>query len=258
MNKRMTLFITACLLLVAVSACGPTSDRYSAVSQHSGKCLSLNINGGYYDGDPIEQWDCAHYHMALEKEWLFVPLPGAASNYQIKSIHSGKCLEVKVSATSGKNNGDIVQQSKCTGADNQKWNVVTASPGNTTFTSLYSGKCLQVRLGSTGGAQDGDTIEQWDCSAGAKNQIWKLTIASPAPPNPPLDTGTGELCNACNPANPQCKPGALCIVMPSGQSICGQSCSATVACPQGYACQKMVRGAQTYFQCVPNGNSCPL
>jgi len=240
---------------VILTGCA-THDRYSAVSAHSGKCLSLTVPGGYYDGDPVEQWDCSHYHMGLQKEWLFVPLQGM-SKYQVKSIKSGKCLEVKLSTKSGKNNGDIAQQSKCTGANNQAWNVVTTSTG-TTFKSLYSGKCLQVRLGSTGGKQDGDIIEQWDCATSAKNQIWKLQAASTPPPNPPMDKGIGELCNVCNPQKPQCKPGALCIVMPSGQSICGQNCSLISGCPSGYTCTKIVKLGKTYFQCVPNNYSCPL
>lgn len=233
-----------------------THTKYSAVSSHSGKCLSLIVAGGYYDGDPIEQWNCAHIHMDLQKEWLFVPLQGM-SNYQVKSIKSGKCLEVKISTISGKNNGDIAQQSKCTGTSNQAWNVVTTSTG-TTFKSLYSGKCLQVRLGSTGGMQDGDAIEQWDCATGAKNQLWKLQAASTTPPNPPLDTAAGELCTVCNPQKPNCKPGALCMVMPSGQSICGQNCSPATGCPSGYTCTAIIKLSQSYHQCVPNDNNCPL
>lgn len=144
-----------------------------------------------------------------QKEWLYVPLQGSVSDYQIKSIKSGKCLE--------------------------------------------------VRLGSTGGMQDGDIIEQWDCSASAKNQIWKLQKASTPPPNPPLDTGTGELCNVCNPQKPECKPGAKCIYMISGQTICGQICSpATGGCPSGYKCTQLSGSGQTGFQCVPDEYSCPL
>ena len=42
---------------VILTGCA-THDRYSAVSAHSGKCLSLTVPGEYYDGDPVEQWDC--------------------------------------------------------------------------------------------------------------------------------------------------------------------------------------------------------
>ena len=254
MKWCMTLAVVVGISVI-LAGCA-THDRFSAVSAHSGKCLSLIVPGGYNDGDPVEQWDCSHFHMDLQKEWLFVPLQGV-SNYQVKSIKSGKCLEVKLSMTSGKNIGDIVQQSKCTGASNQAWNVVTTSKG-IAFKSLYSGKCLQVRLGSTGGLQDGDIIEQWNCAISTKNQIWKLQAASTPPPNPPLDTGIGELCNVCNPLKPNCKPGALCIVMPSGQSICGQNCSPTMGCPSGYACTAIKNLGKTYYQCIPNNNNCPL
>jgi Ricin-type beta-trefoil lectin domain-like len=259
MKDRITCFVVVIVFLAAGSGCIGASDRHYAVSQHSGKCLGLPPAGGYFDGDPVQQWDCAQIHLGLQKEWLFVPLEAASSKYKVVSIQSGKCLEVSTSPTGGKNNGDIVQQSKCTGADNQKWDIGNTSAG-TTFTSLYSGKCMQVRLGSTGGTNDGDAIEQWDCSAGAKNQVWKLLTTSPLPPNPPLDTGKGELCNLCNPAigSSDCKPGARCILLPSGQSICGQNCSGGAGCPTGYTCAKIGSSGSTYYQCVPNNNSCPL
>jgi len=250
-----SLGLTALLVAVAIAAGCASSDRYSAVSAHSGKCLSLALAGGYYDGDPVEQWNCTHYHMGLGKEWLFVPLK-VTSNYQVKSIKSGKCLEVALT-TGGKKNGDVAQQSKCTGANNQVWNVVTTSAG-ATFKSVLSGKCLQVRPGSTGGMKDGDAIEQWTCSAGAKNQRWNLTAADPPPPNPPLDTAPGGLCNVCNPGKPNCKPGALCIVLTSGQSVCGQSCSSAKPCPSGYLCTAIVKKGQKHYQCVPKDYSCPL
>lgn len=254
--KRYMMLASVVGISAILAGCS-TKDRFSAVSVHSGKCLSLKIAGGYYDGDPIEQWNCSHTHMYLQKEWLFVPLPGGVSNYQVKSIHSGKCLEVKLSSTSGKNNGDIIQQSKCTGANNQAWNIVTTSAG-TTFKSLYSGKCLQVRLGSTNGLKDGDIIEQWTCTGGTKKQIWKLQAATANTPNPPLDTGTGELCNLCSPYKPNCKSGALCITMLSGQSICGKHCSPSKGCPSGYLCTQIKKLGNTYYQCIPNNYSCPL
>ncbi len=261
MKQCLILFILIGIFLL--SGCArmhhDQSYQYSIVSQNSGKCLSLDPAGGYYDGDPAQQWDCAHYHMGLQKAWLFVPNGPYA--YQILSIHSGKCLEVKLSPMGGKNNGDVLQQSKCTGADNQNWIVVNEILGlPTAIRSVHSGKCAEVNLGSTGGKQDGDPIDQWDCVAGdsqpPSNQLWRLNPITA--PNPPLDTGKGELCNVCNPGNPECKPGALCIVMLSGQSICGQSCSTAVGCPTGYTCTKMMKLGQTYFQCVPDGNGCPF
>jgi len=252
MKQFLPLFVLVAAFLV--SGCNGGPYHYSVTSENSGKCLSLNLSGGYYDGDPAEQWDCSHYHMGLQKSWLFEPI-GQLNTYRIVSIYSGKSLEVKTTPMGGKDNGDIAQQAKYTGGDNQKWTVITDSGGTSTITSLDSGKCLEVKLGSTAGKQDGDPIEQWDCTAGAMNQIWRLKKVTA--PNPPLDTGKGELCNVCNPAKPECKPGALCLVMPSGQSVCGQSCSAAVSCPAGYACTKITKLGQTSFQCVPTGDGCP-
>ncbi|HUL12438.1 MAG TPA: RICIN domain-containing protein [Methylococcaceae bacterium] len=237
-----------------VTGCGGGDYKYTIVSQHSAKCVGLPVGGGYFAGDPVEQWDCSHYHMGLQGSWLIEPV-GPPNTYQVVSIHSGMCLEVNASLGGGKNNGDPLRQTECTGADNQKWLVVTDSAGISTFESVHSGKCMEVRLGTTGGKQDGDVIEQWDCLAGAKHQTWKL--GEIAAPNPPLDAGKGGLCNVCNPANTNCNAGAMCLVLTSGQTVCGQSCSTAVGCPKGYTCTQMTQLGKTYFQCVPDGNSCP-
>lgn len=205
-------------LILILSACKPPGQSNIIKSELSGKCLSLQLSGGYYDGDPVEQWDCSHIHMGLQGSWL-LEYDGQTSAYQITSIHSGKCLEVNLAA-GGKNNGDIVQQAKCTGGNHQRWIFTSGTGGTATITSLHSGKCLQVRLGTTGGMGDGDPIEQWDCIGGAKNQ--------------------------------------QCIYLTSKQSVCGQSCSKTIVCPSGYTCTPITQSGQTIYQCVPNNNECPL
>ena len=43
-------------------------------------------------------------------------------NYQIKAVHSGKCLDV---AAASHENGGNVQQWNCDGVPNQKWVVST-------------------------------------------------------------------------------------------------------------------------------------
>lgn len=226
---------------------------FSIISANSGKCVSLEPAGGYYDGDPVQQWDCSHYHTGLQSAWEFAAVPQQSDTYQLISIHSGKCMEVNP-ANGGKNNGDAVQQAKCTGGNNQKWTLVGGAGGIHTITSMNSGKCLEVKMGPTGGMQDGDPLQQWDCNGG-KNQTWSRQGISA--PRPPLDTGTGQLCNVCNPAKPDCAGGAKCIVLPSSQSVCGQSCGTSSACPEGYTCSKIAQLGQTVFQCVPADNECP-
>ena len=247
--KKLGILFTVVLVLIT-SGCMVISKR-SLISSHSSKCLSLDVFGGYYDGDPAQQWDCNHYHMGLQASWELFPV-GQSDTYRVRSFHSGKCLEVDLSS-GGKNNGDIVRQAKCTGADNQHW-VIMLGQQSTTIKSVYSGKCAEVKLGTTNGMQDGDAIQQSDCT-GADNQSWMPQ--SITAPTPPLDTGQGQLCNVCNPANPVCKTGALCLVMTSGQTICGQSCSTVIGCPSGYMCTPMTQLGKTVFQCVPDNNQCP-
>ncbi len=255
MSMKRCLLILFLIAGLTVSGCKikPQGYPYKIISDLSGKCLSLPLPGGYYEGDPVEQWDCTHYHMGLQGSWL-LEYDDQTNTYQVISIHSGKCIEVNLAA-GGKNNGDFVQQAKCNGGDHQKWIFTSGAGGTSTIASLHSGKCLQVRSGTTGGMADGDPIEQWDCIGGALAQQWRMNNINA--PNPPLDTAKGELCNVCDPGKPECAPAAKCIGLSAGQYVCGQSCSKTTGCPAGYACTPITQLGQTIYQCVPNNNECP-
>lgn len=258
--RRPTVILALLGVLLLASGCpspGPTPtpsvgyllQSYTIVSEHSGKCLSLELPGGFYEKDPAQQWACNHYHMGLQGKWLLDPT-GQIDHYRLVSTFSGKCLEA------GSSDGSAVVQAKCTTAANQEWIFKFASAAAYTIASASSGKCMQVKPGTTGGKSDGDAIEVWSCSAGSKNQMWSRTEADA--PNPPLDTGTGELCNVCNPQMPECKTGAMCMVMTTGQYLCGQSCSGASPCPSGYTCkQYKTSSGSTVSQCVPTGDECP-
>jgi hypothetical protein len=65
----------------------------------------------------------------------------------------------------------------------------------------------------------------------------------------------GKLCDFCNPLKPECTNGK-CVVTNSNETYCGQSCSSSNNCPQGYMCMSMkVKGGST-MQCVPTDYSC--
>jgi len=132
--------------------------------------------------------------------------PNATYQINIIALISGKCLEVN-QVSGGKN---IIQQSRCTGGDNQAWVIPGPLPTTVTKTTIqspFSKKCLAV---SGSQAQDGDVIDQKNCG-NIGNQIWVLNpIGGPTPPH---DSGKGQLCDSCNPAAPTCQANAKCIIL---------------------------------------------
>lgn len=226
----------------------PLNDSYTITSKHSSKCLSLIIPGGFYENNPVQQWDCSHIHMGLQKSWL-IEWDNQNKSFRLVSIFSGKCMEVDMSS-GGKNNGDKIQQASCDGGKNQEWKYKTINVGYIQIISAHSGKCLDVNLNPNGGTMDGDMVQQWDCIQNQSNQLWELKKISA--PNPPLDTGEGLLCNVCNPNDVKCKgAGAKCIYTTNQQYICGQACNNVQPCPIGYYCNTNIG------QCVPQGEECP-
>lgn len=65
----------------------------------------------------------------------------------------------------------------------------------------------------------------------------------------------GKLCDYCNPHNPECLPGGLCVVA-LDETYCGRDCSAAQPCPAGYSCTLLLQKLKFVHQCVPNDGSC--
>jgi len=221
-----------------------TVRDYEIISDLSGKCLSVRPPYGFQDGDPVEQWDCNFYHMGLQASWAFAPAGVAVDNYQIISLNSGKCLEV--SQASG-----AIQQSKCTGSDNQTWVLPGPLPTRVTkvaIKSRFSKKCLNAVVGVQ--PQDGDVIDQQNCS-NVGNQLWVLSRIGDL--TPPHDSGKGQLCDACDPSASTCQTnGGKCVGISNGrQWVCGQGCGPAAPCPSGYMCSLVQTPLQPTYQCIP-------
>ena len=93
---------------------------------------------------------------------VYQHVPGT---YNIKSVDSGKCLDV---AYASHENGGNIYQWDCHGGNNQKWELVPDGP-NFQIKSVDSGKCLDVDASQ----ENGDNIYQWDC--GRINQMWEVS-----------------------------------------------------------------------------------
>jgi hypothetical protein len=92
---------------------------YEVSSKNSG--LQLDVAGGStftFDGDNIIQWPYGGY-----TDEIFQLNPTSDGYYTITPLSDGKCLEVAGASTA---DGAQIVQWTCSGADNQKWQLVAA------------------------------------------------------------------------------------------------------------------------------------
>lgn len=102
-----------------------------------------------------------------EGSFLAVAAALTAGTQTLKSVHSGKCLEITDGSLA---NGAKVQQMACNGSARQQWKLRNVSGDVWEFTSLPSGKCADVTGVSSA---NGALIQQWTC-AGTNNQRWRV------------------------------------------------------------------------------------
>ncbi|MEV7130094.1 RICIN domain-containing protein [Streptomyces sp. NPDC093260] len=90
----------------------------------------------------------------------------------VKNKHSGKCLTVY---RASKADNAVVNQYKCVGAANQRWNFEWTGGLSYSLRNMNSQKCLTVHGGSK---SKGATIDQYTC-VGSANQKFYINIAKP-------------------------------------------------------------------------------
>ncbi|MGW9453377.1 RICIN domain-containing protein [Streptomyces sp. NPDC055632] len=91
---------------------------FEIVAKHSSKCLDV-AGWGTHDGARIIQWPC---HGGNNQKWY---LERRADNqWQIRSLHSGKCLDAHNPAMTAPPQNTYLQQWTCLGGKNQAWQVI--------------------------------------------------------------------------------------------------------------------------------------
>ena len=141
-----------------------TADS-SLIFKHSGRCV--DVGGRSRDGGAsVIQWDC---HGGDNQQFRFDRVDGddgtdgggnqddGAPVGSLVAEHSGLCLTVPASSTE---NGVIVEQRSCAGADSQRFKQVTVD-GGFQLRAVHSGKCLGARGASTNNSTE---LHQWDCA----------------------------------------------------------------------------------------------
>ena len=89
----------------------------------------------------------------------------------IKSVYSGKCMDV--SSASMADNANILQYT-CSKDYNQKWRFKELAPGEWQIKALHSSRCMDVASGSS---DNGANLLQYACN-GANNQRFRKQYAS--------------------------------------------------------------------------------
>lgn len=104
---------------------------------------------------------------------VFEQVHGAASTVKyIKNKKSGKCLTVY---RASKANNATVNQYRCVGAANQRWNMEWTGGVSYALRNVNSNKCLTVHGASK---SNGAAIDQYTC-LGEANQAFYINISKP-------------------------------------------------------------------------------
>jgi hypothetical protein len=155
----------------AAAATVNTNATYVFVNRHSGKAMDL-WNWSTADNAPINQF--TRNNLAVQ-QWRFVSV--GSGYYQIRSVHSGKVLELP-SAADGV---QLVQNPSSSSNTRQHFRLADSDSGYVRFISRHSNKALDVWAWSTA---DGGMISQFQDLNGW-NQQWQLIVLGSAPPPPP-------------------------------------------------------------------------
>lgn len=134
----------------------------------TGNCLDV-YGLATADKAPIDEWDCNG--SAAQK---FVSVDVGGGYYQLKNTNSGKCLNVysggldATHASTGNQDGSLIQQYTCNTGDNNYWKLVPYNGYYQIVSKLHTGdgkyRCIDIRGGDTYTA-NGTAVELWTCGA---------------------------------------------------------------------------------------------
>ena len=93
-------------------------NAFEIVVRHTGKCLDV-YNFDQANGARIVQWTC---HGGANQRWYFNKRPEGNAIWELRSVHSNKCLDV-LNQRNEADPGNILIQFDCHGRNNQAWNL---------------------------------------------------------------------------------------------------------------------------------------
>lgn len=133
--------------------------------------LVLDVTGS--TTDDLATVGLQRYTGANDQLWLVVPV--GRDSFQIRNVHSHKCLDVRANSTEP--NADIIQYT-CHGGANQIWQLRPSDRGGNQLVSARSGLCLDVYREDDNEPVAGSRLVQHTCSDPANNdQRWSFGTA---------------------------------------------------------------------------------
>jgi hypothetical protein len=120
------------------------------------------------DGSTTDNSATVHlqkYTGANDQLWVIQPL--AAGEFEIRGVHSRKCLDVQ--GASKENNAPVIQYT-CQGGANQRF-FARKQRNGFQIVSVNSGKCLDVSNGSVLEPAEGKQLVQYQCNDG-NDKLW--------------------------------------------------------------------------------------
>ncbi len=85
--------------------------------------VDISNGGGYGNGVKVQEWDC---NGANQQQWRLVRTGSNASDFNIVSLRSGKCVDLDIAQPGGGySDGTRLQQWDCLGGGqtNQLWRL---------------------------------------------------------------------------------------------------------------------------------------
>ncbi len=136
-------------------------------NRNSGKCLDLK-DWNSADGGLLQQMACTG---GANQTFQLTPTAGANKTvedgrYSIKSVNSGRCLDVPNSSTA---DSVQLQQWGCNGTATQQYDFTYVGNSLYEIMNANSGKCVDLRSGGTG---NGTAIQQYSCNQGVNQRFY--------------------------------------------------------------------------------------
>lgn len=102
---------------------------------------------------------------------VMVPVMGVQGGFEIRNVHSGKCLEVSDSDTF---DGAKIQQWTCLGQQGSIWYAQLVQGSGFRIRNFYSNKCIVIQGGSN---SNGAKAVLWNCFT-VNSAVWAMWVGA--------------------------------------------------------------------------------
>ncbi|PKV89888.1 RICIN domain-containing protein [Streptomyces sp. TLI_146] len=183
MARLLRRALAVCAGAAAVAAGAPTAHASANTGapasasaetivtlQLVGSEMCLDLSGVAENGAKAIQWTCDGTDT---QQWRMIPVDN--SSFELRSMRSGRCLEVE---NSGTQIGAAVQVWDCTGGKQMRWQTALVDFANKSYefrVTHTSERCLDINNGGflNGVRTNGVGAQSWSCNQ-SDAQLWQI------------------------------------------------------------------------------------